>query len=217
MPARSLATAGRGFIAVALVGALMACTTPPGPTQSGSPAPSAAASVSTEPAELAALRARPLRLPTLAAGADCPVTSTVALDPPLPTGHALSTGGAPKALGRAPLFPDGRYFGADGVLGVRAGHPHPGWYTAKTPWASRPGYRGWTLIRTASLDGIGRALVELQLPEGPTVANAVAVDAQADWQFWPGGTEVTNPGCYAYQVDGAGFTEVIVFRAVVVP
>jgi len=36
---------------------------------------------------------------------------------------------------------------------------------------------------------------------------------QADWQFWPGGTEVTSAGCYAYQVDGTGFTEVIVFRA----
>jgi hypothetical protein len=61
--------------------------------------------------------------------------------------------------------------------------------------------------------------VQLRLAEGPNGAeqaktsDALAVDVQADWQFWAGGTDVTDPGCYAYQVDGSGFTETIVFRA----
>ena len=219
MPARIPAdTARRGLVAAALTSALAACTGAPSPTPAAPTSPPApAATASPEPTELAALRARPLRFPSLTAGDECPVTPTVALDPPPPTGHALSTGGPPSALGHAPLFPDGRYYGDRGVLGVRSGHPHPGWYTAKTPWASRTGYRGWTLIRTARLDGSGRALVELQLPDGIAIADVVPVNVQADWQYWGGGTEVTNPGCYAYQIDGAGFTEVIVFRAVVVP
>jgi hypothetical protein len=30
---------------------------------------------------------------------------------------------------------------------------------------------------------------------------------------WPTFTRVKGPGCYAYQIDGTSFTEVIVFRA----
>jgi hypothetical protein len=204
------------LVALVVASALTACGSVPGPARPSASAPPATGA-SSEPAELTALRVRPLRLPTLATGGECPVTRAGPLDPPPPPGHALSTGGAPSALGDAPLFPDARYFDQKTRLGVRSGHPHPGWYVAKTPWASATGYRGWTLIRTASLDGSGQALVVLQLPDGPAIGDAVAVNVQADWQYWGGSTEVTNPGCYAYQIDGSGFTEVIVFRAEVVP
>jgi hypothetical protein len=30
---------------------------------------------------------------------------------------------------------------------------------------------------------------------------------------WPSFTRVRKPGCYAYEVDGTSFSEVIVFRA----
>jgi hypothetical protein len=218
VPARiPIDTARHVIIAVALLSALAACGNAPGPmlpspTLSSPPKPPAA-TASPEPAELAALRTRPLRLPTLAAGDECPVTRAVPLVPPPPAGHALSTGGPPSALGHAPIFPDARYYGDDARLRVSPGHPHPGWYVAKAPWASRTGYVGWALIRTARLDGPGQALVELQMAEGPEISNALPVYVQADWQYWAGGTEVTNPGCYAYQVDGSNFTEVIVFRA----
>src|SRR6266542_3576471 len=166
------------------------------------------------PAELAALRARPLRLPTLAAGEACPVTHPAPPDPPPPSGHPLSTGRPPSALGHAPVFPDARYFRGDRAqLWVRAETTHPGWYSAKVPWASRTGYLGWVLIRTGRLDGPGRARVGLRLADGTAISEALAVNVQADWQFWPGSTEVTAPGCYAYQVDGSSFIEIIVFRA----
>jgi hypothetical protein len=209
-------TARQIFITLALAGALAACATTPGPTPPSPPKPSTA-TAPPEPAELAALRARPLRLPTLAAGDQCPVTQAVPLDPPPPTGHPLSTGGPPSALGHAPLFPDAHYYGEPTVLRVRPGHSHAGWYIAKAPWASRTGYRGWTLIRIARLDGPGQALVQLQMTEGPTISDAVPVNVQADWQYWGGSTEVTSPGCYAYQIDSSGFTDVIVFRAEVAP
>lgn len=208
-------TARRLLAMLALGGALVACDTSPGPTPP-SLTRSAAATASPEPAELAALRARPLRLPTVAAGDACPVTQPAPPDPLPPAGHPLGNGGPPSALGHAPLFLDARYFYGGNRLRVTADATRPGWYGTKAPWASRTGYVGWTLIRGARLDGPGRVRVELRLdePAGAEVSGeAVAVEVQADWQFWPGSTEVTSAGCYAYQVDGGGFTEVIVFRA----
>ncbi len=217
MPARlPTRTARYVVVALAVVNALAGCGGTPG-TRLPSPAKPTTASAPPEPAELAALRARPLRLPTLTAGDACPVTPAAPLDPAPPAGHPLGTGGPPTTLGHAPLFPDAHYYDAGTRLPVRSGHPHPGWYVAKAPWAGRAGYRGWTLIRTARLDGPGQALIDLQLADGPFVSDALPVDVQADWQYWAGQTEVTNPGCYAYQVDGSGFSEVIVFRAEVVP
>jgi hypothetical protein len=203
-------------VVLAVVTALAGCGGTPG-SPPPSPANPPTATASPEPAELAALRARPLRLPTLAAGDVCPVTPATRMDPAPPAGHPLGTGGPPTALGRAPLFPDAHSYDSGTRLPVRPGHPHPGWYVAKAPWASRAGYRGWALIRTARLDGPGQALVELQLADGPQISNALPIDLQTDWRYWAGQTEVTNPGCYAYQVDGSSFSEVIVFRAEVVP
>lgn len=218
MPARLPANAARHVLVVLALGsALTACDIAPGPTLPG-PATSTAAA-SPEPAELAALRARPLRLPTFAAGDPCPVTQPAPPDPQPPADHPLRCcdGGPALALGRAPLFPDARYFRGDGAqIHLQVKETNPGWYGTKTPWASRTGYRGWVLIRTARLDGPGRARVELQLDGGPLgtkiSGDSIGVNEEADWQFWPGVTEVTGAGCYAYQVDGSGFTEVIVFR-----
>ncbi len=158
-------TARHVLVVLALGGALAACDTSPGPALP-SPTRPTAATTSPEPAELAALRARPLRSPTFAAGDECPITQPAPLDPPPPAGHALSTGEAASALGHAPLFPDARFYGDRSQLRVRAGALHPGWYGAKAPWASRTGYRGWALIRTVRLNGPGHARVQLQLGRG---------------------------------------------------
>jgi hypothetical protein len=213
-------TARHVLVALALGSALTACDTPPGRTlpSPSLPSPATTAATSSEPAELAALRARPLRLPTLAAGQACPVTRAAPPDPAPPSGHPLGTGGPPSALGHAPVFPDARYFHGDRAeLWVRADTTNPGWYSTKVPWASRTGYLGWVLIRTGRLDGPGRARVGLSLAGGPAISEALGVNVQADWQFWPGSTDVTAPGCYAYQVDGTSFTEIIVFHAELAP
>ncbi len=173
---------------LALSCALTACDPPPSPTPP-TPARPTAGTASPEPAELVALRARPLLLPTLTAGEVCPVTLPAPPNPPPPAGHPLSTGGPPGALGHAPVFPDARYFHGGTQLRVSTNAVRPGWYGAKAPWASRSGYLDATEI-----------------------SDALALNVQADWQFWPGSTEVTSPGCYGYQVDGSDFTEMIVFR-----
>ena len=216
MPVSLPAHIVRILVALVLGSALAACDSSPGPTLPNPTRPTAA-TTSPEPAELAALRARPLRLPTFAAGDPCPVTQPLPLDPPPPAGHPLvcCDGGPALALGRAPLFPAAGYFRGEGTqVHLQVKETSPGWYGSKAPWASRPGYRGWVLIRTARLDGPGRGRVELQIDGSPDISgDSIGVNEEADWQFWPGVTEVTGAGCYAYQVDGSGFTEVIVFRA----
>ena len=34
------------------------------------------------------------------------------------------------------------------------------------------------------------------------------------WREWPGVTSLRSPGCYAFEIDGVGFSEVVVFKAV---
>lgn len=52
------------------------------------------------------------------------------------------------------------------------------------------------------------SLTDPQLPPGPTI------DGAHGWREWPGGTFLRSLGCYAWQVDGAGFSDVVVFEAV---
>jgi hypothetical protein len=42
---------------------------------------------------------------------------------------------------------------------------------------------------------------------GPTL------NGRDGWRQWPGGTWLRTPGCYAWQIDGTDFSDVIVFEA----
>jgi hypothetical protein len=82
------------------------------------------------------------------------------------------------------------------------------WAGASVTWSAVPGYSGPVLIRGRQLDGahavgFGEGHVpydELQLPAGGP-------------RQWASFTRVRASGCYAYQVDGASFSSVIVFKA----
>ena len=41
-------------------------------------------------------------------------------------------------------------------------------------------------------------------------------EREKGWASWVTSTRVREPGCYAYQVDGTSFSEVIVFEAVAI-
>ncbi|MGA9857490.1 MAG: hypothetical protein WBQ18_06475 [Solirubrobacteraceae bacterium] len=92
------------------------------------------------------------------------------------------------------------------------------WLGAKTTWTARGDYSGPLLIRGRGLAGnaplgFGEGATpydELQLLDAGGHAPAVAGGGRA----WLSYSRVTGPGCYAYQVDGTSFSEVIVFRAV---
>jgi hypothetical protein len=197
-------------LAVALV--LAACQPaepppppPPGPSTIPAGEPGVPAG---EPGVLAELRGRPVVLPRLGPAGECPVTPAVEPTPAPPPDGPIASGGS-AMFGTAPVAPLARYFPDDRLPIAEA---DPGWYAGTSHWAARPGYRGWVLVRAFRIDGPGRARVELRTRSSPG-AGADAVEVIEDWQFWTGGTQLTGPGCYAYQIAGDGFTELVVFRA----
>jgi hypothetical protein len=92
------------------------------------------------------------------------------------------------------------------------------WLIAEVTWTGSGSYTGPVLIRGAMLGGggalgFGTAIVpydELQLLDPGQGAPRVASGGRA----WITYSRVRSGGCYAYQVDGSGFSEVVVFRAV---
>jgi hypothetical protein len=136
----------------------------------------------------AALR-RPLRLPA-DDGGPCPITLN-------------AQPASPREL------PSG--VGFRSVSGSR-------WLMAEVTWVAPGGYTGPLLIRGGMLGGggavgFGTGAVpydELQLLDAGQGAPRVAAGGRA----WITYSRVSAGGCYAYQVDGTGFSEDVVFRAV---
>lgn len=127
--------------------------------------------------------------------------------------EAVSDACAPARPNELPVHPagaalDGRLHGAQ----------------AKGWWAIDPDYRGPVLIRGHRLDGAG----ELRFPydgsqrelrlDGPGDGKDPAVpnpdgSADPDWRYFSLATRVPAAGCYAVQVDGWNFSEVLVMPA----
>ena len=136
----------------------------------------------------AALR-RPLKLPA-DDGGPCPIT----LNPQPASPRELPAG-----------------VGFRSVSGTR-------WLIAEVTWVVPGGYTGPLLIRGGMLGGggavgFGTGAVpydELQLLDAGRGAPRVAAGGRS----WITYSRVSSGGCYAYQVDGTGFSEHVVFRAV---
>jgi len=80
-------------------------------------------------------------------------------------------------------------------------------------WASTTGrHQGPVVVRVGRIDGAGRGQVRLIYDPNASRGTAVVFFVGSTPSDWPSSTYVTGPGCYAYQVDGSTFTEVIVFR-----
>lgn len=155
------------------------------------------------------LRQRPLRLPALKPGASCPTTS----------GREVSPHYGP-ALGEGPVYPV--YLGTDGAMYYGDSTAEGGWHFYKVLWIASPKYKGTALIRGRQLDGPNELRfdrgsdppAELQFPLNTGVGSAGTADG---WRDLPSYTRVRAPGCYAYQVDGPAFSEVIIFKALDTP
>ncbi len=142
---------------------------------------------------------RPLTLPSVAAGDACPVSTSRSVSP---------TFGL--AAGDGPVY-------AVGLGNGTITRGPIGFY--KTLWVAHRSYTGPILIRGQSLygnatlmfqEGVpGTSEQELRLAEGP----AYLVGTE-DWRDWASETLIPGPGCYAFQVDGDTFSEVITFRAI---
>ena len=92
------------------------------------------------------------------------------------------------------------------------------WAGQKTIWAIPPGYAGLVLVRGRQLDGPN----ELRFGIGNVPATELLFhapgEAQPDppngWTYEVDTTRVRAPGCYAYQIDGETFSDIVIFRAV---
>ena len=132
---------------------------------------------------------RPLALPG-ADGGPCPVT--------------LATGGPIDESGSTQI----------GFANV----PGSSWMSAALTWTAKGYYQGPVLVRGREIGGSGvigfgpgqTPYDELQLLDAGTGAPRVANGGRA----WLTQARITGPGCYAFQVDGTGFSQVFVFRAV---
>lgn len=223
----------RALLSLTLALALAGCAAPAGgASQPGSVAPTATAArggatsvapttgsgVTAAPDSIwASLEARPLRLPVLAAGAACPIT--------------------PARQGVSPDFPYAQGVGPVYVIAQRAngsitfssaaslGDAASGYGGFKEFWEIQPAYTGPALIRGGRIDGSGALEfngglsqtsgsppgMEPRLSELRIGGQAVTPPA---WSTWVTFTRLVTAGCYAYQIDGTSFEEIIVFQAV---
>ena len=153
---------------------------------------------------------RPLRFPVLRAGQRCPASRGTLFNSPYFRGIALGT--EPVRVILADVG-DVRH----GIAKLFNPSNSPPWLALKTLWFSLPAYQGPFVIRARRLgrpgpvwlEG-GRATAWLVMPPGPTLDSA----GYSGYRTIPGGLLVKTPGCYAWQVDGLGFSEIMVVRAV---
>jgi hypothetical protein len=201
-----------GLVLTLPMGLFVGCASTDEPTQTSISAiapPATITSEATQPTHPSAAQtevdwatlARPLHLSRMGLGKDCPRS----------TGHPVSKAYGP-ALGDGPVYPIGL---REGVLSVARRN---GRYVQKVLWVSAAEYQGPVLIRGARLDGPGvvrfaagnsEPSEEFRLLE----SGASSPDEEPGWREWPSYTEVAQPGCYAYQVDGTSFSTVLVFEA----
>ena len=158
------------------------------------------------------LLARPLHFPSLAAGGGCPASSGYTVNNSYFTGMAL--GGGPV---RVLLADRGDILHGRVELG---GGDVPHWFALQTLWFAMPGYGGPFVVRGARLGARGPIEVQpggtgLAPGTGPLVVSAgPTINTQDGYRAVPGSTWVKSPGCYAWQIDGTRFTEVLVVNVV---
>ena len=225
--------AALGWLPSALVGCLLlaGCTEGTAPSVPTSPASSAgaavgSATVTTSPrgsgyawcddpgvgcpagGQIPTALRRPLRIPPRSAGGRCPRTTTTRR---AEWGEML--------LGPGPVYAGSVNPGGPQKLSVLEdkGRPVRGWRGFKTRWVIDPSYAGPVLIRGRRLGGsvpVGFGLDPTPWPELQLWPREPKEAAEYPRDFLGLATRVPGPGCYAWQLDGEYFTEIIVFQAI---
>lgn len=157
----------------------------------------------------ASLLAKPLHVPALLQGKHCPATRGTPIE------SAPFAGGV--AFGRGPVR---LLIANEGDLQVGqvdlGSTVVPGWSALQTLWISVPSYKGPFVVRARRLGESGP--IEVQsggsglLPgNGPLlVSSGSTLHSQDGYRTVQGSTWVRSAGCYAWEVDGQHFSEVIV-------
>jgi len=151
---------------------------------------------------------RPLRVPTIAPGSRCPVSR-------IEERVNFATYGVRPGFGAGPAYPIFGSRSPDGGAVLRFQYPPTSasgffgsdWGGQKVLWFVLPGAAP-VLVRGRQLDGPN----ELRFDSGQNPSAELKLLRALDR---PSVTRLRAPGCYAYQIDGASFSELIVFEALV--
>ena len=180
----------------------------------------------------ARLAARPLQLPSNAGSSGgCGVQVGALGITGIPTEAALG----PWAEGEdgITVLRDGPIYAVIGgiprVMGLRPALRGRWAIQDETLWIGKPSYTGPVLVRGGRLDGDSRVRfggaphprLELRLPAGEwDMPDAVQLrgaplQLRKGWRAAKTTTRIKVGGCYAFQIDGEGFSYVLAFKAVV--
>ena len=163
-----------------------------------------------------ALQKRPLHLPVLAVGAPCPTSPEKQVSPAF--GIAQGAGPAYATIGTEVMTSPALFGYADAQHFADGAASNQGWGGQKVLWFVNPSYQGLVLVRGQQLDG-PHAMRFNGPPSDQPLSPHLVLDTRlgggTPWPNFPSYTRLQAPGCYAYQVDGATFSSVIVFQAVV--
>jgi hypothetical protein len=185
-----------------------------------------------------ALEARPLDLPSIdlpgpsiRAGIAGRCLSTEETEvgaiglPRIPGEAVLGPGNTLAELQRGPVYA-GLYAGAPRIVHLSLQREIGGsrWTAVKTIWVSRAPYDGPVLIRGGRIEAPGdlgfgnsaRPREALRLPSGSWPAGGTDPRGRKQpprpgWRVTSVPTRIRAPGCYAFQVDGEGFSYVLSF------
>ena len=170
---------------------------------------------------LANLR-RPLQLPASKAGQTCPVSAL-----------RRFTGGGGFSGPFSAVGPGPGYFTGDGTVTFAPGPPNDsgyaasGWAAEKVVWVIDAKYGGPLLIRGAQIDGHHRLQFDRYIgavgyssgagsgpyPELAYLQQDDSAQTGAGIHTYPSVIRGKAPGCYALQIDGVNFSEILVFKA----
>lgn len=162
--------------------------------------------------QLEALYRRQPTWPTLGNAGRCPIAQGGAVLNDQFVGIGLPAGDSPvKALVPAPLFLNAGTGTAEArILLSQRGQR----FTFKTLWFARPGYHDAFLIRGKRIDGPGQVGFGESGSSNEIAVRGATYNGGNGYREVPGGTFVDHPGCYAWSIDGVGFSEIVIFEAV---
>jgi hypothetical protein len=177
---------------------------------------SGTATVAATPASTSNLANKPLHLPSVAAGAACPVSQI----------HTGVVPGRQYVLGNGPVYlvvtnpTPTIVYNAAPFIGDTASTLGG----ARSIWAINPNYQGTVLIRGQQLGGKnplrfngGLDQVNSNSQGTEPILNDLRLNGQqsqnSSWASFVAFTRMQALGCYGVQIDGQNFSEVIVFQA----
>ena len=154
------------------------------------------------------LRRRALHIPLLSPGSECPRTPSSG-----PLAAIVPGTGNAAALGTGPAYPALYYgTGEPAVEGALFDHPNAAGPAdlgvGKVLWVVDPAYGGRVvLVRGRELTGTNEIRFQRGYPPPAELVVEARNGLSTASQEW-----FREPGCYAFQLDGPGFTRLIVFE-----